>query len=130
MIGEIAATNLKEDQNFSSALSAIQSKLLNYYEGPLKKPIHCSASVLDPRIKLEYFKGREDSNSVKRSFLHESGPYKRCESADQVPTRTSDETPSWIARIFNWRRTSSFDDENRFYSANPKMEKDCNPLIY
>ena len=101
---------VKSNPSLRHAQSAIESKLEFYYHAALKKPIDTAATILDPRLKHSYFKGKNDSASIKKQFLKDSEPFSKY-SSKQAATTSSSQMPqrTWINYIFKKSKTSSIE---------------------
>ena len=67
------------------------------------KSIYSVATVLDPRFKLAYVKGRKEFSSIKQKFLRKADPYseffQKNTSIDSISV-DREEKPSWIYNMF------------------------------
>jgi hypothetical protein len=62
---------------FLIARVAIETKLDFCCQAALKKTVYATSTILDPRFKQSYFKGRRDSTSLKKEFLEDAEPYSK-----------------------------------------------------
>ena len=111
----------------------IGKKMEEYYNANNYKSIYSVATILDPRFKLAYFKGRKEFSSIKQKFLREADPYSEfCQkntSTDSTSVDTEEE-PSWINNMFKKTKKSSLDEEIKTYLAEPILPKKCDPIVY
>ena len=91
--------------SFTSAQMAIEKKLDEYYQVALRKKVYATATILDPRFKAEYFRGRQDCVSVKRRFYQDAESYaKHSEKSTAEPPQENNLT--WIDRLFKKSKLS------------------------
>jgi hypothetical protein len=84
---------------------AIEKKLDEYYQVALRKKVYATATILDPRFKAEYFRGRQDCVSVKRRFYQDAESYaKHSEKSTAEPPQENNLT--WIDRLFKKSKLS------------------------
>ena len=122
---------VKSNPSLRHAQSAIESKLEFYYHAALKKPVYTAATILDPRLKHSYFKGKNDSASIKKQFLKDSEPFSKY-SSKQAATTSSSQMPqrTWINDIFKKSKTSSIEEEIKVYLGEPDSSEDVEPILY
>ena len=56
-------------------------KINDYYQSALTKKVYATATILDPRFKAAFFKGRKDSAAVKKQFLADAQPFSKYEES-------------------------------------------------
>jgi hypothetical protein len=133
-IKEVAASN----PAFLSAQAAIELKLDFYYQAAFKKSVYATSTILDPRFKHIYFKGRRDSTSIKKQFLKDAEPYskysvKSLENEQTLSSSnniTSASSPTWINRMFKKNKQSSLDEEVKTYLAGNISPEHTDPIHF
>ena len=120
---------VKSNPSLRHAQSAIESKLEFYYHAALKKPVYTAATILDPRLKHSYFKGRKDSASIKKQFLKDAEPFSKY-SSKQAATTSSSQMRTLINGILKKSKTSSIEEEIKVYLGEPDSSEDVEPILY
>ena len=62
-----------DNASLSRAQIAIENKLDLYYQAVLKKSVYATSTILDPRFKHSYFKGRKDAAAIKETVFEGCG---------------------------------------------------------
>jgi hypothetical protein len=118
-----------DNSSFTSAQMAIEKKLGEYYQAALRKKVYATATILDPRFKAEYFRGRQDCVSVKRRFYQDAESYaKHSEKSTAEPPQENNLT--WIDRLFKKSKLSNVLEEVKLYLSEPTICKTSDPLLY
>jgi hypothetical protein len=95
----------------------------------LRKKVYATATILDPRFKAEYFRGRQDCASVKRRFYQDAESYaKHSEKSTAEPPQENNLT--WIDRLFKKSKLSNVLEEVKLYLSEPTICKTSDPLLY
>ena len=59
--------------------------------------VDATSTILDPRFKHSYFKGRRDSTSIKKKqFLKDAEPYSKFSEKTSENEQTTSSNPTWI----------------------------------
>jgi hypothetical protein len=121
-IQAVAVTN----KEVTDAQIAIESKINEYYQAALGKKIYATATILDPRFKVEYFKGRRDCASVKKQFFADAerfSTYSRGGGQDE-------DRGNWVDQMFKKPKKANLQEEIKTYLSEPLVSKESDPLVY
>ncbi|EFX78645.1 hypothetical protein DAPPUDRAFT_320320 [Daphnia pulex] len=101
----------------SATASAIIEKQEEYYQQAEKKQVYVIASILDPRIKLQFFK-------------REAEKYNQHQEADTGDLGIKTCSEDWLDSIFQCKKTSNLEAEIKSYLQLSIEDKNVHPLEY
>lgn len=137
---------IEEIQCFASTSSsiinaqvAIEAKIGVYKKKVDANKVYKTATILDPRFKLCYFKGSKEYPIIKQQFISDVKEFSEklnAESGNPVAAasdadagKSSDDAP-WITRMFKKAKMTDIEEEIRTYLSEPQAFKNSDPLKY
>ena len=109
----------------------ILGKLKEYYDIASKKYVYFFASILDPRLKLQWLKGHPEFKKIKSQFIAEAEKYDRHSLFEGTFCSDASESDGeWESTIFKKRKISNFSAEVKLYFQQDVIEASEDPLIY
>jgi hypothetical protein len=71
----------------------IIDKFKKYVESAVEKMVHKNATILDPRIKAQFFKNQQNWKQIRDSFKYEAERFNH--HADEITQSSDDDGTDW-----------------------------------
>ncbi len=118
-----------ENLNIKSCMEKIKSKLCEY-EVHLKNDFAIFASILDPRLKYEFFEETDTDFKYKRKCEQFYEKYKKEFAISDNDCDSNEQTLNFKQTLFKRKRLETPKQEINIYLSMPLKDESCGPIIW
>lgn len=105
----------------------IVNKLKKYVDIAVEKTAYKNATILDPRIKAQFFKNQRNWKQIRDSFKYEAERFNR--HAEETTQSSDDDGTDWTNQIFKRRKISDISAEIKGYLQEDTVARHDCPIV-